>query len=86
MPDRTHWLYRPENRPKLWAVLMLILVLVLLPELFVHHHAHFQALGFMLDTRIGFFAWYGFITCAAMVVAAKVLGIFLKRPDDYYDD
>jgi hypothetical protein len=39
-----------------------------------------------LDTRIGFFAWYGFVTCAAMVVGAKVLGIFLKRPDDYYDD
>lgn len=86
MTERTHWLYRPENRPKLWGVLIAILALALLPELFVHHHAHFPQLGFGLDTRIGFYAWYGFITCAGMVVAAKVLGIFLKRPDDYYDD
>lgn len=86
MSERTHWLYRRENRPKLWALLLVILVLALLPELFVHHHAHFPERGFTLDTKIGFFAWYGFIACAAMVVVAKVLGIFLKRPDDYYDD
>jgi hypothetical protein len=86
MNARTHWLYRPENQPKLWALLFLILLLSLLPELFIHHHSHFPQLAFKLDTRVGFYAWYGFITCAAMVVLAKVLGIFLKRPDDYYDD
>ena len=86
MTERTHWLYRPENRPKLWALLILILALALLPELFLHHHAHFPGLDFELDTRGGFFAWYGFVTCAAMVVGAKILGIFLKRPDDYYDE
>jgi hypothetical protein len=86
MTERPHWLYRSENRPKLWLLLILILSLALLPDLFLHHHAHFPELGFKLDTRVGFFAWYGFITCAAMVVGAKILGIFLKRPDDYYDD
>ncbi len=46
MTERPHWLYRSENLPKLWALLILILALVLLPDLFLHHHAHFPTLGF----------------------------------------
>jgi hypothetical protein len=86
MTEKTHWLYRPENRPKLWAALFLILALSLLPSLFMHHHGHFSSQRFDLDTQFGFYAWFGFVTCAAMVAAAKVLGIFLKRDDRYYDD
>ncbi len=84
MKDKpTHWLYQPENRRKLWAILFVILFLTLLPEFFVHHHAHFP--NIKLDTWWGFFAWYGFLTCAAMVIVAKLLGWLLKRPDAYYD-
>lgn len=86
MKERTHWLYRPQNRPKLWVLLILILVLVLLPSLFVHPHAHFPGSGFTLDASPGFYAGYGFGTCALMIAVAKILGIFLKRPDTYYDD
>ncbi len=78
-----HWLYRPENKRKLWALLYVILSLALLPEFFVQHHPHFPNVG--LDTVWGFFAWYGFLTCAAMVIVAKLLGWLLKRPDNYYD-
>jgi hypothetical protein len=80
-----HWLYRKESLPKLWVVQFVILALALLPEFFVHHHPHFDQSGFALDATFGFYAWYGFLTCAAMVAAAKVLGIFLKRKDTYYD-
>ena len=81
-----HWLYRPSNLPKLWALQIAILVLSLLPEFFVHHHPHFTEQGIGVDVTFGFHAWYGFLTCAAMVVGAKILGIFLKRKDTYYDD
>lgn len=81
-----HWLYRPENLPKLWAVQVAILVLALIPEFFVHHHAHFEDQGILLDATFGFFAWYGFLTCVAMVVVAKLLGFLLKRKDTYYDE
>jgi hypothetical protein len=27
---------------------------------------------------------YGFFSCAAMIVVAKLLGLLLKRPDTYY--
>jgi hypothetical protein len=81
-----HWLYRGENLPKLWLIQIVILVLALLPEFFVHHHAHVEKSGFTLDTSFGFFAWYGFITCAGMVALAKIVGIFLKRKDTYYNE
>ena len=83
---RKHWLYRSENLPKLWLIQILILVLALLPEFFLHHHPHFEESGFTLDGSFGFYAWYGFLTCAGMVALAKILGIFLKRKDTYYDE
>ncbi|WP_200381948.1 hypothetical protein [Thiococcus pfennigii] len=85
-PRAPHWLYRRENLPNLWLIQIAILVLALLPEFFVHHHAHFPGQGMTLDASWGFYAWYGFTTCAGMVALAKVMGIFLKRPDHYYDD
>jgi len=84
--ERKHWLYRSENLPKLWVIQIVILVLALLPEFFIHHHPHVEQSGFTLDTSFGFFAWYGFLTCAAMVALAKILGIVLKRKDTYYDE
>ena len=38
---RKHWLYRGENLPKLWIIQILVLVLAVLPEFFLHHHPHF---------------------------------------------
>lgn len=81
-----HWLYRPENWPKLWAAQITVLGLLVLPDLFREAHGHFPPARFSLDMSPGFFAWFGFVTCAGMVALAKVLGIFLKRPDTYYDD
>ena len=39
---------------------------------------------FGIDDWFGFGAAYGFLCCVAMVLVAKGLGLFLKRPDDYY--
>ena len=86
MSEQKHWLYRKENLPKLWMIQVGILVLAVLPEFFIKHEEHLPGSGFTLDTTFGFFAWYGFLTCAAMVISAKILGIFLKRKDDYYDE
>lgn len=76
-----HWLVRPKTIRILWIVLVIVLVLTLIPDFFIHPHAYFG-----IDGSVGFYAWYGFITCVAMVVLAKLLGIFLKRKDTYYDD
>jgi len=77
--QRKHWLVRPETIRLLWLVFAGILMLNVVAGFFVHQHDHFG-----IEATFGFYAWYGFITCVGMVVLAKLLGIFLKRPDDYY--
>ena len=78
--EQKHWLVRPETIRKLWLVFAGILALTVFAGLFVEQYDHFG-----IEASFGFYAWYGFVTCVAMVVGAKLLGIFLKRPDDYYD-
>ena len=75
-----HWLLRKENIRKLWMFFIAILTITVVAGLFVHQHESFG-----IEDSVGFFAWYGFITCVGMVVFAKLIGVFLKRPEDYYD-
>ena len=74
-----HWLVRKSTIRILWIAFGLILAATVIAGLFVHQHEHFG-----IEDSFGFYAWYGFITCVGMVVFAKLLGIFLKRPDNYY--
>ncbi|MEM7052953.1 MAG: hypothetical protein AAF446_00250 [Pseudomonadota bacterium] len=74
------WLERPSTIRRLWWVFGLILASTVAAQLFVHVHAYFG-----LAEVFGFNAAYGFLTCVAMVVFAKVLGWVLKRPVDYYE-
>ena len=77
---KQHWLYRVENRGKIWKASAVVLGLTLAAEFFIHIHAYFPGTGLF-----GFHALYGFMTCIGMVVFAKVLGYLIKRRDDYYD-
>ena len=74
-----HWLVRHTTIRYLWLALFLVLALTLIADLFVSQHDHFG-----WEDGFGFHAWYGFLTCIGMVAFAKVLGVFLKRRDDYY--
>ena len=76
-----HWLVRPSTIRKLWIGSIIGLVLLVATDLWIHHHAYFG-----LDGTFGFYAWFGFLSCVAMVVGSKVLGVMIKRPDTYYDD
>ena len=77
---RKHWLVRPENIRKLWIGFIAVLALTVIAKEFVEFHPHFAFEGIF-----AFNAWYGFGACVAMVVAAKALGVLLKRKDTYYD-
>lgn len=81
MNEKQHWLVRPSTIRLLWIVFIVILTATVLGEFFVKDHPHFA-----LDAVFGFAAWYGFGACVIMVFASKVLGLFLKRRDTYYDD
>jgi hypothetical protein len=78
--NRDHWLDAPGTVKTLWRCFLLILALLVAIGAFVDLHPHFE-----IETWFGFYAAYGFITCLLMIVAAKVLGVFLKRQDAYYD-
>ena len=76
----SHWLTRPGTIRRLWIAFIAVLAATVSAELFIEHEAHF---GF--DATLGFHAWYGFASCAVMIVVAKLLGFLLKRRDDYYE-
>lgn len=76
-----HWLVRPSTIKKLWVVFFIVLGLTLLAQAFVHIHEYFA-----IDEWFGFYAFYGFFSCVAMVIVAKLLGLVLKQPDDFYDE
>ena len=76
-----HWLARPSTIRLLWRVFIVVLALTVLAELAVELHPHFA-----VEKVFGFGAWYGFLACAALILFAKVLGVFLKRSDRYYGE
>ncbi|HYC48624.1 MAG TPA: hypothetical protein VED01_24375 [Burkholderiales bacterium] len=76
-----HWLVRPATIRKLWLGFILILAATLAAELFVSHDAHFG-----IEASFAFHAWYGFLSCAALIGVARLLGLILKRRDSYYEE
>ena len=80
MLDDERWLDRPGSVDLIVKLLIGISALTVLADLFYHKHAeyHFQE-------WIGFDAFYGFVACVGLVLAAKVLRKLLMRSEDYYD-
>jgi len=78
-PENDAWLVRPASIRLLWRVFWGILALTVLAQLLFKVKGYFG-----VDGWIGFGAVFGFLSCLAMVLVAKFLGIFLKRGDDYY--
>lgn len=65
----------------IWRLFLVVLALSIAAQLFIEAHPHFAFEGLF-----GFNAIYGFLACAALILVAKGLGVFLKRRDDYYRD
>jgi hypothetical protein len=76
-----HWLTRPATIARLWIAFAAVLALTVVAGFLVERHGYFG-----LDATPAFNAWYGFGACVAMILVARVLGVALKRRDDYYDD
>ena len=72
---------KPENIRKLWIMLYAVCGLLVVPDFFTHRHPHFGFDGFF-----GFYALLGFVTCAALILFSKVVGLVLKAREDYYND
>ncbi len=79
MNKNEHWLDQPKNIKRLWRGFLVVLALTVMAEFAVHLHPQFE-----IEGLFGFHAVYGFVGCALMIVVAKGLGLFLKRPDSFY--
>ena len=53
--------------------------LLFVADFFYHKHTTFG-----IENIPGFYAIYGFVMCAALVICAKAMRKFLKRPEDFY--
>ena len=78
-PEDDAWLARPSTIRLLWQVFAVILALSVAAQLLFPVKGYFG-----IDGWLGFGAIYGFLSCLAMVLFAKVLGGFLKRTETYY--
>ena len=78
-PD--HWLVRPETIRWIWRISIVVLAITVLLQLVIKVKGYFG-----VDGWLGFGAVYGFLACLAMVLFAKLLGWFLKRNEDYYQE
>jgi hypothetical protein len=78
--EQDHWLARPESIRKLWWGFSIVLALTVAAQLFIYVKGYFG-----VDAWFGFGAAFGFLSCLAMVLVAKVLGLFLKRDESYYN-
>lgn len=76
-----HFLARRETLRAVRIASAVALALVVLAELVVERHPYFG-----IDEPFGFYAWFGFGACVAMVLIARLIGRILKRADDYYGE
>jgi hypothetical protein len=77
----SHWLTRPRTIRRLWVGFVIALALTVLGEYLVDRHPHFT-----LDRLPGFYAIYGLLACAGLILVAKLIALPLKRVDTYYED
>ena len=71
---------KPKNVRRFLCFFYISLAVLLIIDFFIHKHADFQWEG-----EAGFFAAYGFGSCILLVFIAKLLRIFIKRDEGYYD-
>ena len=75
-----HWLVRPSTIRVLWWVFAALLAMLVMLQFVIKVKGYFG-----VDGWFGFGAAFGFMSCLAMVLVAKLLGVILKRPEDYYE-
>ena len=77
--DKSHWLDEPRHVKLLWRIFLAVLVFIVAIGAVIPLHPYFE-----IESTFGFYAWFGFIACALMIIAAKGLALLLKRSDTYY--
>ena len=75
-----HWIERKTTIKGILYGLFIICFALFVADAFYHKHIVFD-----VQSLFGFYAIFGFFMCVGLVLAAKVLRLFLMRDEDYYD-
>lgn len=78
---REYWLDKSENVTKIFYALIAICIALGAFDFFYHKHVYFS-----WEELPNFYGFFAFVGCIALVLAAKVIRVYLKRAEDYYDD
>ena len=70
----------PRNVKRLLVIFYASLVVLLVVDFFVHKHADFA-----WEEATDFYAVYGYASCVLLIFIAKLLRVFIKRDEKYYD-
>jgi len=79
MGKRLLWVEKAENISLMIKVLAAFCALLFIANLFIHLHGYFD-----IEAVPGFYAVYGFIAFAFIVIATKYLRMIIGREEDYY--
>jgi hypothetical protein len=71
---------KPRNVRRLLRLFYGMLAVLLVLDLFIEKHADFPWEGYA-----DFFAGFGFVSCTLVILIAKLLRVFVKRREDYYE-
>lgn len=75
------WVDRPGSATTVFRALAALCVVMFLADFTYEKHGHFE-----IENLPGFFGIYGFVMFTGLIIAAKTLRIFIKRPEDFYKD
>lgn len=78
--ERVYWLDHKRNVDKIFYGLVAVCIALFSADFFYHKHVNFP-----FENWPGFFAWYGFTCCVALVLLAKQMRKIVMRREDYYD-
>jgi hypothetical protein len=78
--EKSYWLDVPANVDRLVRGFYAVCAFLLLIDLLVPKHG-----AFGIEHAFGFYAFFGFVACVALVLVAKQLRRVLMRPEHYYD-
>lgn len=73
------WVEKPGGVEKIVYALYAVCAALFAADFLYHKHTYLA-----IENFPGFYALYGFFMCAALVVCAKVMRVFLGRSEDYY--
>jgi hypothetical protein len=71
---------KPENVKRFLGGFYISLVALLIIDFFIHKHAEFP-----WEEAPDFFAVYGFVSCVLLIFIAKLLRLFVRRDENYYE-